>query len=60
MQWIGKAPGFVLGSTDCRRDYEELVARGVEFTGPPVDIDWGVSAVFMDLYSYIHNLVEPR
>jgi catechol 2,3-dioxygenase-like lactoylglutathione lyase family enzyme len=57
---VGKAPGFVLASTDCRRDYEDLKARGVEFTGPPMEMPWGVSVVFFDLYGYVHNLVETR
>lgn len=59
-QLIGKSPGFVLGSTDCRRDYEELTAKGVQFISPPEDVPWGVSAVFVDLYGYVHNLVETR
>jgi catechol 2,3-dioxygenase-like lactoylglutathione lyase family enzyme len=59
-QLIGKMPGFVLASTDCRKDYEELTAKGVQFTSPPEDLPWGVSALFVDLYGYAHNLVETR
>lgn len=57
---IGKAPGFVLESTDCRKDCEELAARGVQIIDPPMEMPWGISALFVDLYGYVHNLVEPR
>jgi catechol 2,3-dioxygenase-like lactoylglutathione lyase family enzyme len=59
-EMIGKPPGFVLGSTDCRKDYQDLTARGVQFISPPEDVPWGVSALFVDLYGYVHNLVETR
>ena len=59
-QLIGKAPGFVLETTDCRQDYEELSARGVHFVDPPMEMPWGISALFVDLYGYVHTLVEPR
>lgn len=57
---IGQAPGLVLTSTDCRRDYEDLSAKGVKFISPPEEVPWGVSALFVDLYGYVHNLVEAR
>jgi catechol 2,3-dioxygenase-like lactoylglutathione lyase family enzyme len=57
---IGKAPGFVLETTDCRKDYKELTAKGVDFIDPPMEMPWGVSALLVDLYGYVHNLVEPR
>jgi predicted enzyme related to lactoylglutathione lyase len=59
-QLIGKSPVFVLGSTDCRKDHEELTAKGVQFISPPEDVPWGVSAVFVGVYGYVHNLVETR
>lgn len=59
-QLIGKAPGFILSSTDCRKDYEELSARGVRFLNPPTEEPWGISAFLVDLYGYVHNLVESR
>ena len=57
---IGKTPGFVLETMDCRQDYEELSARGVHFVDPPMEMPWGISALFVDLYGYVHNQVEPR
>lgn len=59
-QMIGKTPGWVLISDDCRQDYETLEARGVNFVSPPEELPWGVSAVFEDLYGNQHNLLEPR
>jgi len=59
-QIIGKSPGFILRSTDCRKDYEELSARGVRFLSPPTEEFWGISAFLVDLYGYEHNLVESR
>jgi catechol 2,3-dioxygenase-like lactoylglutathione lyase family enzyme len=41
------SPG-VLSTSDCRRDYEALVAKGVEFTQPPVERPYGIEAVLRD------------
>jgi len=57
---VGKTPGFVLQSTDCHKDYETLTAKGVQFISPPEDLPWGVSALFADLYGYVHNLLEIK
>jgi predicted enzyme related to lactoylglutathione lyase len=37
-----------LTTDDCRRDYEELKARGVEFVEPPEDRPYGVDTGFRD------------
>lgn len=55
---IGKYPGFVLTSSDCRKDYEDLSAKGVIFISPPEELPWGISALFADKYGYVHNLLE--
>jgi catechol 2,3-dioxygenase-like lactoylglutathione lyase family enzyme len=41
------SPG-VLSTSDCRGDYEALVAKGVEFTQPPAERPYGVEAVLRD------------
>jgi predicted enzyme related to lactoylglutathione lyase len=41
------SPG-VLATSDCRGDYAELVARGVEFTQPPTDRPYGIEAILRD------------
>ena len=38
----------VLHTPDCRATYEELKAKGVEFTQPPKDTFYGVEALFKD------------
>ncbi|MCP4426244.1 MAG: glyoxalase [Chloroflexi bacterium] len=57
---IGKYPGFVLGSTDCRKDCEELESKGVQIISSPEEAPWGVSALFADKYGYVHNLLEAN
>lgn len=38
----------VFETDDCRRAYEELSGRGVEFLSPPKDRPYGVEATFRD------------
>lgn len=56
---IGKQPGFVFNTTDCRGDVEQLRSRGVQIVGEPEVQPWGVQAIFADLYGNQHVLVEP-
>jgi len=44
----GKLGGGVFDTKDCRATYAELVAKGVEFMGPPEEQPWGIGAVFKD------------
>lgn len=57
---IGKNTTVVLQSTDCKKDYRQLKAKGVKFADPPTEEPWGVSAVFVDLYGNPYNLVQPK
>ena len=57
---IGKGPMFAFDTGDCRKTYDELVGRGVTFTKPPEEADWGVFAMFKDLYGNDFILVEPH
>jgi predicted enzyme related to lactoylglutathione lyase len=44
--------GFFNGALSCdnvERTYDELKARGVEFTGPPKKEPWGTFAMFKDV-----------
>ncbi len=59
VELIGKQPGWVVETGDCRRDYEMFKARGVQFVSPPEELPWGISAVFVDLYGNQHNLLQP-
>lgn len=38
----------VMDAADCRQTYEELKARGVEFTSPPTERFYGIEALFKD------------
>jgi catechol 2,3-dioxygenase-like lactoylglutathione lyase family enzyme len=44
----GAMPGGVLLTNDCRRDYEELKARGVTFLQEPADRPYGIEALLRD------------
>ena len=58
-----QAPGtiaFVLGTDDCRAEYDRLTGAGVEFHGEPEDRPWGVEAQFTDVYGDVFDLIEPH
>ncbi len=44
----GFAGTVFFATDDCRRDYEELAARGVEFTEEPESRPYGIDAGFRD------------
>ncbi|MDV7241395.1 MULTISPECIES: VOC family protein [Rhodococcus] len=56
----GTMGGFGLTTTDCRKTYEELRAKGVEFTQPPAERPYGVEAVMRDNSGNWLVLVEKR
>jgi len=45
---VGTFFNGAFGSRDVRRTYEELRARGVEFTQGPTEQPWGTYAIFVD------------
>ncbi|MEL4861331.1 VOC family protein [Pseudoflavonifractor phocaeensis] len=47
-----------LGTDDFQRDYQDLLSQGVEFVRPPKEADYGIVAVFRDLYGNLWDLVE--
>ncbi|WP_394827422.1 VOC family protein [Pendulispora albinea] len=47
-------------TADCRKTYEELKARGVEFMGEPEERPYGVETVFKDDSGNWFALVQPR
>ncbi|MWG33253.1 VOC family protein [Halomarina oriensis] len=51
---------FVLGTDDCRAEYDRLREAGVAFHGEPEDNPWGVEVQFEDRYGNVFDLVEPR
>jgi uncharacterized glyoxalase superfamily protein PhnB len=53
--------GTVFFTTDdCRASYEELKARGVEFTEPPEERPYGIDAGFRDPSGNAFRLTEVR
>lgn len=48
LQDRGLLSGGVLETTDCRKTYEVLKARGVEFTAPPEEKFYGIEAIMKD------------
>jgi uncharacterized glyoxalase superfamily protein PhnB len=55
---VGKNATWVLSTRDCKGGYEELKAKGVEFTQAPEVKPWGIEAVFVDLYGNKYALVQ--
>lgn len=47
-----------LQTDDFWRDYETYRSRGVTFTRPPKEADYGTVAVFEDLYGNLWDLVQ--
>lgn len=42
------------------RDYEQLKERKIKFVRPPQEYDYGMVAVFEDLYGNMWDLLEPN
>ncbi len=56
----GKINGGVLQTSDCRKTYEELKAKGVEFTSPPKEQFYGIEAVMKDNSGNWFSMTEPK
>jgi catechol 2,3-dioxygenase-like lactoylglutathione lyase family enzyme len=57
----GGAPVFALATSDCRRDYEAMKARGVAFDGEPQTMPYGTGVTLSDVYGnklYLNE--DPR
>jgi catechol 2,3-dioxygenase-like lactoylglutathione lyase family enzyme len=50
----------VFETADCKKTYEELRSRGVEFKAPPAERPYGVEAVFRDDSGNWFSLTERR
>jgi predicted enzyme related to lactoylglutathione lyase len=55
----GAAGGIFLTTDDCRGSYEELKARGVEFSEEPSERPYGIDAGFHDASGNAFRLVQP-
>lgn len=56
----GHLGGCVLQTADCRKTYEELTAKGVEFLSPPKEQFYGVEAVLKDNSGNWFSMTEPK
>ena len=50
----------VFQTADCRKTYEEMKAKGVEFLSPPKDQFYGIEAVFRDPFGNWFSMTEPK
>jgi catechol 2,3-dioxygenase-like lactoylglutathione lyase family enzyme len=51
--------GFILTTDDCRRTYEELKAKGVEFTQEPVEHFYGIDVGLRDPFGNHLRITQP-
>ena len=51
--WIG------FRTEDCRKTYQTLLARGVEFTQEPVERDYGIDCGLRDPFGNAIRIVQP-
>jgi catechol 2,3-dioxygenase-like lactoylglutathione lyase family enzyme len=56
----GIMSGGALHTSDCRKTYEELSAKGVEFIQPPEDRFYGIEALMKDNSGNWFSLTEPK
>lgn len=60
--FIGNQSGgrvfLFLNTDDFWRDYKEMVAKGIKFVRAPEKADYGMVAVFEDLYGNLWDLLE--
>lgn len=56
----GALHGVGLATDDCRKTFEELSARGVEFLQEPADRPYGVEAMFRDNSGNFLVMVERK
>ncbi|MGL5868453.1 VOC family protein [Clostridium chrysemydis] len=62
--FIGNQTGnrvfLFLGTDDFWRDYKEMLKNGVEFEREPKEQEYGIVAVFKDLYGNLWDLVQYK
>jgi len=60
--FIGNQTGgrvfLFLNTDDFWRDYHEMVERGIHFVRPPKEEEYGLVAVFKDLYGNLWDLLQ--
>ena len=56
----GALAAGVLETDDCRRDYDELKARGVQFVREPKEMPYGIEALMRDDSGNFYSLTQRR
>ncbi|HKD84012.1 MAG TPA: VOC family protein [Terriglobales bacterium] len=56
----GRFSAGAFRTADCRKTYEELKAKGVEFISEPKDQFYGVEAVFKDPFGNWFSMSQPK
>ena len=55
----GALSGFILQTDDCRRTYDELRAKGVEFTQEPTERFYGIDCAMRDPFGNPLRFTQP-
>ena len=62
--FIGNQTGgrvfLFLNTDDFWRDYNEMIAKGIEFVRAPKEDEYGTVAVFKDLYGNLWDLLQSK
>ena len=62
LKFIGNQAGgrifLFLGTDDFWRDYNEMIAKDIEFVREPKEQEYGTVAVFKDLYGNLWDLIQ--
>ena len=62
--FVGRQTGgrvfLFLSTDDFWRDYHEMVSLGIHFVREPKQADYGIVAVFEDLYGNLWDLIQPH
>ncbi len=56
----GGRVGFFLFTDDFERDYANMTRQQINFVRPPTKFEYGMVAVFEDLYGNLWDLIEPN
>jgi catechol 2,3-dioxygenase-like lactoylglutathione lyase family enzyme len=56
----GMLSAGAFNTADCRKTFEELKAKGVEFVSEPKDQFYGVEAIFKDPFGNWFSMTQPK
>ncbi len=60
LQEKGMLGAGVFETADCRKTYEEMTAKGVEFLAPPEEKFYGIEAIFKDVSGNWFSLTQRK